>query len=161
MSLKRIPFALIFPILLAGCASENPPSPMTEFIGTWKVDFEESFAFVLEQQDSLGVDSLQFHGYLEQMSKIVEMGIADSTMSLQRGKHFREFPYSITRVGEEGVQVATDSMENNYDLVLKLDEKGYLHVRSTKPNFREMFIYRRATAEDSILRPGAAPDSLQ
>lgn len=150
MSRRRIAPLILAILMLPAASAENPSSPLEPFFGTWRVDFERSFEFVLGHQDTLGVDSLQFRGYLTQMSKIVQFVVGDSTMSLQRGRHIQEFPYRITSTGEEGVRVATETLRNNYELILRFDEDGYLRVRSSRPDFREFFIYRRAAPGETL-----------
>jgi len=146
-----LPLILLLAMLLGACAKKEQASPLEPFHGTWRIDFEHSYRFVLENQDTLGVDSLQFRGYLSQMSKVHELVITDSIMSLQRGRHYQAFPYRIVKAEDGVVTVDTDSLANNYQLEFRFDEDGLLHMRSTRPEFREMFLYRRAMPGETLV----------
>ena len=160
-----IPLILIGAMLLAACGG-GEQSPMKDFIGTWKVDYDRSYDLALSYQPETAGDSLGVENYMTVMSKIMELDIREDSLSFTRGKHSRTVPYHFKETDIDTVCIVATVEGVDYELRLSWAEEDFMFIESTATPKPDHFVYRlKRPGEEGPTSPFEGmppmPDSLK
>jgi hypothetical protein len=177
--LRSTPIAVVVTLVLGAglaCAGNRgpsangqdstPPDAVTEetgagalepFLGTWRVNYEASYAFVLAEHDTNDVAAGTYSDYIAKFGGQIKLEIGDSTITYDRGRHHRIMSIEAVDERAEGLALTVGMDDKEYEFLFHFDEAGFLHMLSSRPRFQEMFLYERAPVDWEPSRASAPP----